>query len=85
MHDALVPTDMAAALHADPRMGLNGRNQLTGVLRQSIFSRLAGYKDVNDAYRQRRDPMMRQLVGGPAVKAWRGVGERYGLVRDGGC
>jgi len=33
-----------------------------------IFSRLAGYEDVNDADRLCRDPVMGQLVGGRAVK-----------------
>jgi len=39
-----------------------------GFLRQSVFSHLAGYEDVNDAERLRCDPVMRQLVGGRAVK-----------------
>lgn len=33
-----------------------------------MFSRLAGYEDVNDADRLCRDSVMRQLVGGRAVK-----------------
>ncbi|HUT24442.1 MAG TPA: hypothetical protein VM492_08890, partial [Sumerlaeia bacterium] len=35
---------------------------------QSIYGRLAGYKDVNDAERLRLDPAMRQVVGGRATK-----------------
>lgn len=73
--DALGLTDLAASLVGDPRNGRNGRNgrhRLAGLLRLSIFSRLAGYVDVNDADRLRRDPVMRQLVGGdwtfPAVE-----------------
>jgi hypothetical protein len=65
LDDALGLTDLAAGLIGDPR---NGRCRLAGLLRQSIFSRLASYEDVNDADRLRRDPVMRQLVGGPAVK-----------------
>ena len=53
---------------ADPRTGKNGRHHLGGLVRQSVFSRLAGYEDVNDADRLCRDPVMRQLVGGRAVK-----------------
>jgi hypothetical protein len=68
LDDALGLTDMAAGLVSDPRAGRNRRHHLTGFLRQSIFSRLAGYEDVNDADRLCRDPVMRQLVGGRAVK-----------------
>jgi hypothetical protein len=35
--------------------------------RQSVFGRLAGYEDVNDADRIGRDPAMRWIVGGRAV------------------
>ena len=68
LDDALGLTDMAAGMFADPRTGRNGRHRLIGFLRQSIFSRLAGYEDVNDADRLSCDPVMRQLVGGRAVK-----------------
>ena len=82
LDDALGLTDMAAGLITDPRTGRNGRHGLAGLLRQSVFPRLAGYEDVNDADRLCRDPVMRQLVGGRAVKR-RGLGERDGAVRDG--
>ena len=36
---------------ADGRTGRNDRHDLIGMLRQSVFGRLAGYKDVNDADR----------------------------------
>jgi hypothetical protein len=39
---------------------------LVGLLRQSVFGRLAGYEDVNDADRLCRDPAMRWVVGGQA-------------------
>jgi len=68
LDDALGLTDMAAALIGDPRTGRNGRHRFAGFLRQSIYSRLAGYEDVNDADRLCLDPVMRQLVGGRAVK-----------------
>jgi len=68
LDDALGLTDMAAELLADPRTGRNGQHHLAGLLRQSIFSRLAGYEDVNDADRLCRDPVMRQVVGSRAVK-----------------
>ena len=44
-----------------------GRHALVGLLRQSVFGRLAGYEDVNDAERLRHDPAMRWIVGGKAV------------------
>ena len=68
LDDALGLTDMAAGLFADPRTGRNGHHRLISLLRQSVFSRLAGYEDVNDADRLSRDPVMRQLIGGRAVK-----------------
>ena len=67
LDDALGLTDMAAALIGDPRTGRNGRHRFAGFLRQSVFSRLAGWEDVNDADRLCRDPVMRQLVGDRAV------------------
>lgn len=68
LDDALGLTDAAVDLIVDPRTGRNGRHRLAGFLRQSVFSRLAGYEDVNDADRLRLDPVMRQLIGGRAVK-----------------
>ena len=44
------------------RTSRNGRHDLVGMLRQSVFSRLAGYEDVNDADRLGRDPAMRWIV-----------------------
>jgi hypothetical protein len=36
------------------------------MLWQSVFGRLAGYENVNDAERLRHDPAMRWIVGGMA-------------------
>ena len=68
LDDTFGLTDLAANSLADPRTGKNGRHRLVGLLRQSLFSRLAGCEDVNDADRLRLDPVMRQLVGGRALK-----------------
>ena len=53
---------------ADARSGKNGRHALGGLFRQSVFGRLAGYEDVNDAERLRHDPAMRWIVGGKAAQ-----------------
>ena len=49
LDDALGLTDLEARVLADTRTMRNGRHHLGGLVRQSIFSRLAGYEDVNDA------------------------------------
>ena len=67
LDDALGLTVMAGETLADARTGRNGRHALIGLLRQSVFGRLAGYEDVNDADRLGRDPAMRWIVGGRAA------------------
>ena len=59
-------TDIIERLR-DTRTGKNSVHQLDGLFRQSVFGRLAGYEDVNDADRLALDPVMRQIVGGRAV------------------
>jgi hypothetical protein len=68
LDDALGLTAMAGETLADARTGKNGRHALIGLLRQSVFGRLAGYEDVNDAERLRHDPAMRWIVGGKAAQ-----------------
>ena len=67
LDDALDLTDTGADTLADARTGKNGRHRLAGLLRQSVFGRLAGYEDVNDADRLYRDPAMRWVVGDRAI------------------
>jgi hypothetical protein len=67
LDDALGLTAMAGDKLSDARTGKNGRHALIGMLRQSVFGRLAGYEDVNDAERLRHDPAMRWIVGGKAA------------------
>jgi hypothetical protein len=50
----------------DNRKGKNTQHNITALLRQSVYSRLAGYEDTNDADRLSVDPAMRQVVGGRA-------------------
>jgi Transposase DDE domain group 1 len=51
----------------DSRHGLNTQFRLPDLLRQSVYSRLAGYEDLNDAERLSTDPTFR-LIGSP--KRW---------------
>ena len=52
---------------SDSRQGLNTQFSLADLLRQSVYSRLAGYEDLNDAVRVSTDPTFR-LIGSP--KLW---------------
>ena len=47
---------------SDSRQGLNKKFPLADLLRQSVYSRLAGYEDLNDAVRVSADPTFR-LIG----------------------
>ena len=67
LDEALGLTAMGAAALTDSRQGSNKQHQLVPLLRQSIFSRLAGYEDVNDAERLCIDPALRHVVGGRAA------------------
>jgi hypothetical protein len=51
----------------DPRTGQNTRHTVMAMVRQSVYSRLAGYEDTNDAERLCVDPAMRRVVGGRAT------------------
>jgi hypothetical protein len=53
---------------SDSRRGKNIQLPLADLLRQSIYSRLAGYEDVNDAARLAQDPTFR-LIG--SRKIWK--------------
>ncbi len=67
LDEVLGLTEMAEDLLCDSRPGSNKQHQLVPLLRQSIYSRLAGYEDVNDAERLAVDPAMRHVVGGRAA------------------
>ena len=55
LDDALGLTALAGETLADARTGKNGHHAFVGLLRQSVFGRLAGYEDVNHAERLRHD------------------------------
>ena len=71
LDDALGLTETATACLQESRGGRNVQHQLVSLLRQSVYSRLAGYEDTNDAERLAQDPAMRVIVGrrGPERQA----------------
>jgi hypothetical protein len=68
LDDVLALTATGGDRLAEARTGKNRQHLLVGLLRQSVFGRLAGYEDVNDAERLCHDPAMRWVVGGRAIK-----------------
>jgi hypothetical protein len=67
LDDVLGLTTSGGGRLAETRTGKNRRHLLVGLLRQSVFGRLAGYEDVNDAERLCHDPAMRWVVGDRAI------------------
>ena len=63
LDDALDLTPIASDYLQESLTGRNIRHHLVPLLRQSIYSRLAGYDDTNDAERLSQDPAMRVVVG----------------------
>ena len=63
LDDALGLTETANECLQESRGGRNVQHRLVGLLRQSVYSRLAGYEDTNDAERLAQDPTMRIIVG----------------------
>ena len=67
LDDVLGLHDLVGEHVVDTRTGHNRLHSIVALSRQSIFGRLAGYEDVNDADLLALDPVMRQIVGGRAV------------------
>src|SRR5215218_8843042 len=81
LDDALGLTERAGEVIADTRTGQNSRHTLIAQVRQSVFGRLAGYEDVNDADRLAHDPAMRWMVGDRAVTKSAASPARWGASR----
>jgi len=67
LDEVLGLTEMAGEKISDNRTGRNVQHELAGLLRQSVYARLAGYEDVNDQEALTRDPAMRAVVGKKAL------------------
>ena len=68
LDDALGLTVRAPAHLQESRHGRNVQHELVPLLRQSVYSRLAGYEDTNDAERLARDPARQAVVGRRALE-----------------
>jgi hypothetical protein len=68
LDEALDLTSTIDSKLRDIRTGKNTQHGLAALLRQSIYSRLAGYDDTNDAERLAVDPAMRHVAGGRAIE-----------------
>jgi len=68
LDDVLGLTEMAPIYLQETRGGRNVQHELVPLLRQSVYSRLAGYEDTNDAVRLARDPAMQAVVGRRAME-----------------
>jgi hypothetical protein len=84
LDDALGLTTMAGEMLAEARTGRNGRHVLVGLFRQSVFGRLAGYEDVNDAERLRHDPAIRWIVAKKWFRAVVNLRARWAASRPNG-
>ena len=79
---ALDLTTSAGKLLSDSRTGKNTQHSLTALLRQSTYSRLAGYEDTNDAERLSVDPTMRLVDRRRSARTPYGVHQSSGPLRD---
>ena len=61
-------TEVAPTYLRETGSGRNVQHELVPLLRQSVYSRLAGYEDTNDAVRLVRDPAMQAVVGHRALE-----------------
>jgi hypothetical protein len=79
-------SELIAEHLTDSRRGKNTQLPLADLFRQSVYSRVAGYEDVNDAERLSQDPAFRLTLVIQDFKAGGGVpvaalGQRCNLAR----
>jgi len=60
--DAVGLSEIAGNVLTDTRRGKNGRHGLVAQFRQSVFGRLGGYEDMNDADRLSLDPVIYEFL-----------------------
>ena len=85
LDDALGLTETADECLQESRGGRNVQHRLVGLLRQSVYSRLAGYEDTNDAERLADDPTMRVVRWRPRHRQTSGKHQHHEPVRDRGA
>ena len=68
LDEALGLTEKAPNYLRDSRGGRNVQHEIVPLLRQSVYNRLAGYEDTNDAVRLAGDPAMQAVVGRRALE-----------------
>jgi len=83
LDDALGLTELGGAVLSETRRGKNTRHLLVALLRQSVFGRLAGYEDVNDAERLSQDPVMRTIVDRKGLDRLAASASRMGRFETG--
>jgi hypothetical protein len=67
---------------SDSRRGKNTQLPLADLFRQSVYSRIAGYADVNDAERLSQDPTFRLIGSEKTWGSWGGADLALADVRD---
>jgi hypothetical protein len=63
LDETLGLSSLGATVLREGRKGRNMQHRLVPLLRQAVYSRLAGYEDTNDAQRLAQDPALRVVVG----------------------
>ena len=82
LDDVLGLSDLALGALNDSRRGKNTVHRLDGLFRQSLYGRLAGYEDVNDADRLALDPVHAPGCRWPCRRCAGSLGIADGAVRD---
>jgi hypothetical protein len=67
LDEMMALTEMAADLIVEGRTGKKIQHKIPGLLRQSVYARLAGYEDTNNHEGLSRDPAMRAVIGKRAL------------------